>query len=87
VEVRWVGVPEASDAGVVDYRVEIFGEDGTVLGEAITAGAEARVSLPEAATWAVDAEAPLVRVEARFTDGRVTSSPSSRLPEPCRPPR
>ncbi len=87
VEIRWGGVPETSGAGVVDYRVEVFAEDGTVLGEAITAGAEARVSLPAAATWAVSAEAPLVRVEARFADGRVTSSPSSRLPEPCRPPR
>lgn len=87
VEIHWVGAPETSGAGVVDYRVEVFGEDGTVLGEAITAAAEARVSLPAGATWSVDAEAPLVRVEARFADGRVTSSPSSRLPEPCRPPR
>jgi len=86
VEIRWGGVPETSDAGVVDYRVEIFAEDGTVLGEVITAAAGARVSLPAAATWGVDAEAPLVRVEARFADGRVTSSPSSRLPGTCRPP-
>lgn len=86
VEMRWVGVPETPNASVVDYRVEVFAQDGTVLGEVITAGAEARVSLPSGATWAVDAEAPLVRVEARFADGRVMGSPSSRLPETCHPP-
>jgi hypothetical protein len=87
MEIRWGGASERSDTGVVDYRVEVFADDGTVLAEVVTATAEARVSLPAAATWAVDAEAPLVRVETRFADGRVTSSPSSRLPETCRPPR
>jgi len=82
--IRWAGVE-----GALDYRVELFADDGTVLAERVVTRAEAAAVMPLGADLAPafgpGAGPVLARVEARFHDGRIMGSPASQLPRDCRP--